>query len=80
MKHRFIDIHRNSQSHVSCVADFDQWILRRSNPATKYAHKYISSQPDVASLLTAAWETSTKNAGARSYMAGWIDAMIWADG
>lgn len=38
----------------------------------------IGSQPDTASLLIEAWESSTKNAVARGYMAGLIDALMWA--
>jgi hypothetical protein len=38
----------------------------------------IASQPDVNSLLIEAWESSAKNAIARGYMPGLIDALMWA--
>ena len=38
----------------------------------------IKSQADALALLQAAWEASAKNAVARSYMAGVIDALTWA--
>lgn len=37
----------------------------------------IANQPDVSTLLRAAWDTSTKNAVASGYMAGLIDALLW---
>lgn len=33
---------------------------------------------DPGRVLFTAWETSTKNAAARSYLAGMIDAMLWS--
>ena len=39
----------------------------------------IASQQDVPTLLKAAWDSSTKNAVASGYMAGLIDALMWAD-
>lgn len=38
----------------------------------------IASQTGVSALLKAAWDTSTKNAVAAGYMAGLIDALMWA--
>ena len=38
----------------------------------------IALQPDPSSLLAEAWESSTKNAVARGFMAGMIDTLMWA--